>query len=102
MGQRIVKILALVLLVGILDLPAANVCATGFVGSGNIPRFTLMGVDDTSGDTVMVIGKMYPNRDRIAPIKIQGIIYGIVPSGGTGINDMKFSGSFTLSVITSP
>jgi hypothetical protein len=72
MGQRIVKILALVLLVGILDLPAANVCATGFVGSGNIPRFTLMGVDDTSGDTVMVIGKNVPQPRQDSPNKDSG------------------------------
>jgi len=61
-----------------------------------------MGLEGTGGDTVMAIGKMYPNRAKTAPIRIQGVIYGIAPSIGTGINDMKFSGSFTLSINTSP
>ena len=85
-----------------VDAHPIQINATGFVGSGNIPRFTLMGVDGASGDTVMAIGKMYPNRAKTAPIRIQGVIYGIAPSSGTGINDMKFSGSFTLSINTSP
>lgn len=84
------------------DSHPIQISATGFVGSGNIPRFTLMGLDGASGDTVMAIGKMYPNRTKTAPVRIQGVIYGIAPSSGTGINDMKFSGSFTLSVNTSP
>jgi len=84
------------------DSHPIQISATGFVGSGNIPRFTLMGVDGTSGNTVMAIGKMYSNRTKTAPIRLQGVIYGIAPSTGTGVNDMKFSGSFTLSVNTSP
>jgi hypothetical protein len=85
-----------------VDAHPIQISATGFVGSGNIPRFTLMGLEGTGGDTVMAIGKMYPNRAKTAPIRIQGVIYGIAPSTGTGINDMKFSGSFTLSINTSP
>ena len=43
-----------------IDSHPIQIDATGFVGASNLPRFTLMGVDGTSGDTVLVIGKCTP------------------------------------------